>query len=253
MKKWLSVLLCIFLLCVTLGISAFAHPDRLVDDADLLTSVEESVIREQLDQISQTYNMDVVIVTVPDIGNTSVVAYADDYFDYNGYGLGDSGQDGVLLLINMAGRDWYISTCGAGIEAFDDSTIDTIGESIVEYLSVENYAQAFQTFSDECNYYIDGYVNGFPFSFGTNLLISLAIGFVIALIATGVMKGQLKSVHKQSAASEYVRQNSLNITQSNEIFLYRNVTRVRKETESSGSSTHTSSSGRSHGGGGGKF
>lgn len=67
-------------------------------------------------------------------------------------------------------------------------------------------------------------------------LICLAIGLVIALIVTGIMKGQLKSVRAQSAAAEYVKQGSLQVTESHDLFLYRNVTRVpRPKSNNSGS------------------
>ena len=52
--------------------------------------------------------------------------------------------------------------------------------------------------------------------------------------------------------------NSMNLTNSRELFLYRDVHRTERPKESSssdsgGSSTHTSSSGTTHGGGGGSF
>ena len=179
--------------------------------------------------------------------------YADDFFDYNGYGFGAS-YDGVLLLISMEDRDWWISTTGLGIRALDDSTIEYIGEWMLDDLSNGWYADAFETFVDECEYYINGEINGFPFDFGSTLMTSVVIGLIAAFIATAVMKSKLKSVRRQTAASDYVKANSLQLTQSQEIYLYRNVVAVKRASESSGlSSTHRSSSGRSHGGGGGKF
>ncbi len=252
MKKFGSVLLCFFMLCAVLSVSVFAHPDRLVDNADLLTVDEETAIRARLDEVSETYHTDVVIVTTLSTGGKTPMAYADDFFDYNGYGYGEN-YDGVLLLISMEDRDWWISTTGLGIRAFEDSTIELIGDLMLSDLSSGWYADAFEIFVDECEYYINGEINGFPFDFGFNLIVALVIGLVVAFIATMVMKSKLKSVRRQSAATEYVKTDSLRITQSNEIFLYRNVSAVKRATESSGSRTHTSSSGRSHGGGGGKF
>ena len=84
------------------------------------------------------------------------------------------------------------------------------------------------------------------------MLIGLAVAFVI----TAMMKSQLKSVRFQSEAANYVKKDSMKVTQSKDLFLYRNVDRREKPKESSssgGSSTHTSSSGTTHGGGGGKF
>ena len=81
-------------------------------------------------------------------------------------------------------------------------------------------------------------------------------GLLIAAIYTANLKGQLKSVQAQRAAASYVKNGSLNVTNSRDFFLYRHVDRTEKSSSSDdrgGSSTHTSSSGAAHGGGGGKF
>lgn len=85
--------------------------------------------------------------------------------------------------------------------------------------------------------------------------MALGIGFLIAIIAVSVMKSKLKSVRRQPAASSYIRPDSFQVTQSQDIFLYRNVTRTArpKDTGSSSGGGHISSSGRSHGGSSGKF
>ena len=73
------------------------------------------------------------------------------------------------------------------------------------------------------------------------------------------MKSKLKSVHMKAAADDYIIKDSMNITHSSDVFLYKNVVkRARPKNDSSsssggGSSTHTSSSGSTHGGGGGSF
>ncbi len=248
MKRVFSFLTCLCLLFAVLSLTAFASPDRLVDGADLLTPSEEAELRAMLDEVSEQYQTDVVIVTTNTTDGKSPMAYADDYYDFNGYA-----SDGVLLLISMEDRDWWISTTGLAIRAFRDSTIDSIGDLMLNDLSNGWYADAFETFVKQCAYYLDGEINGFSFDFGYNLIVALIIGLVAALIVTLIMRGQLKSVRRQAAASNYVKANSLKLTQSHELFLYRHVTRVRKASSSSGSSTHSSSSGRSHGGGGGKF
>ena len=110
-----------------------------------------------------------------------------------------------------------------------------------------NYVAAFNHFVDECEYQINGERNGFPFDFGKNILIALAVGLVVAFIATGVMKGQLKSVRRKAEADNYVKSGSMHITQSSDIYLYRTVNRVKKQTSSSSgssggrSSSHSSS------------
>ena len=54
------------------------------------------------------------------------------------------------------------------------------------------------------------------------LLIGIAIGFLVA----GILKSQLKSVHRADAASAYLTAGSLNLTVKTDHYLYENVTRT---------------------------
>ena len=73
-----------------------------------------------------------------------------------------------------------------------------------------------------------------PFNFVKNLGICFVIGLVIALIVTGIMRGQLKSVRAQSGASDYVKPGSLNVTQRQDLFLYRQIRRIEKPRNNDG-------------------
>lgn len=267
MKKYITSLLLAVVLCIAATFTAFAaeYP-RLVDAADLLSQSEEETILSKLDEVSWELDLDLVIVTVDSTDGKSVMAFADDFFDYNGYGMGD-GNDGILLLISMEERDWWISTSGYGIYALTDEGIQYIGEQFVSYLSDGDYAGGFSKFVDLCKLFVEharedkpydiGNMPKEPFEAGMCLVISLVVGFVIALIVVSCMKGKLKSVRRQAAASAYIKDNGVNITDSRDTFLYKTVSKRAKPQESSssggGSSTHTSSSGSTHGGGGGKF
>ena len=250
MKK-LLVFALVIILCLGAGLTVSAERGaRVVDNADLLDASEETALLAKLDALSEKHQMDIVVLTVETLEGKSSMAFADDYYDNNGYGYGNN-YDGLLLLVAMEEREWYISTCGAAIDAFSDADIDSIGDNMLNDLSNGNYYSAFTTFVNDCDYYIDGYLNGFPFPLGMNLVISIGVGLIVAFIATSAMKGKLKSVRLQNQASNYVRNGSMKVTLSRDFFIYRTVSRTAKPKPSS--STHTSSSGRSHGGGGGSF
>ena len=87
------------------------------------------------------------------------------------------------------------------------------------------------------------------------LVISVAVGAVIALFATSSMKRKLKTAVPQPAAYTYIREDGVQITKSKDLYLFSSVSRTPrpKNTGGGGSRTHTSASGRSHGGRGGKF
>lgn len=239
---------------------------RLVDNADLLNDDEETTLLAKLDEISERQQADIVVVTVDTLDGKTPMDYADDFYDYNGYGFGDT-NDGVLLLVSMEDRDWWMSTSGYGITAITDAGIEYISDKFLSDLSDGNYAEAFSTYAQLCDEFFTqaktgqpydvGHMPKEPFNIVWNLFVALIVGFVIALIATNIMKGKLKTVRFQYAAGNYVKENSMNITDSRDMFLYTHVDRIAKPKETSsssgGSSTHTSSSGATHGGGGGKF
>ena len=102
-------------------------------------------------------------------------------------------------------------------------------------------------------YDVDNIPSG-PFPFLLLAAVALVVGLLIAFIVTAVMKAQLKSVRSQPTANNYLKSGSLKITQSTDLFLYRNITRTpRPKQNSGGSSVRTSSSGRVHGGSSRKF
>lgn len=271
MKKSICSLFFAVILLMCSCIPAFAAeiPDsrqlpRLTDNLDLLTESEKADILEKLDEISERQQLDVVITTTDDIGSSDTTEYADDFFDYNGFGYGSS-HDGILLLIYINGetRNWRISTTGYGIVAFTDAGQEYMADQFKPSLSDGDFYAAFNDFADLCDKFITQARSDKPFD-NDNLPkkplplywipLALAIGLALAVIITGAMKSSLKTVRMQAAAGNYVKNGSLNITESRDTFLYTHISRTAKPKDTdSGSSTHTSSSGTSHGGSGGSF
>lgn len=256
MKRKLFALMLILCLVAGLALTVYAAPPHLADGAGLLTDTDVANLEGKLTRISDQYNVDIVIVTVASTDGKSPKDFADDYYDYNGYGA-----DGILLLVSMEDSDWWVSTTGYGITAITDAGLEYISDRFVPHLSSGEFAEAFHGFADLCDEFLaqaqtgDPYDNHNlpkdPFRFGKNLIIALIIGLVAAWIATGSMKAKLKTVHQQVKADDYMVSDSLKLTQSRDLFLYTNLDRREKTSSGSDSSTRASSSG--HGGGGGKF
>lgn len=55
------------------------------------------------------------------------------------------------------------------------------------------------------------------------LIGCIVVGFLIALIPMGVLKGQIRNVHSKSQAEDYTRDDSFHLTVKQDIFLYKNV------------------------------
>ena len=247
--------------------SSKVSKDYVVDNADLLTQTEENELSEKLQDISDELQFDVVVVTTNSIGSKTATEYADDYFDYNGYGRG-SNNDGALFLVDMGDRKWAISTSGYGIEAIVDSALDDMEEEIVPYLKSGDYDGAFNEFADLTYDIVNDAKNGKSYSnsttsttknhknIGTNLIVAFSIGAGISLIIILVYRSKLKPVKFQKEAKEYIVPGSFNLRRSDDVFLYFNITKVpiskNNDSDDSGS-FHSSSSGSSHGGSSGSF
>ena len=252
---------------------------RLVDEADLFTDAEELILLAQLDEVSERQECDVVVVTVYSLDGKTPMAYADDFFDYNGYGYGEN-DDGILYLLSMEERDQAYSTYGFAIPAFTDAGQDYIFEMMKNDLKHDRWFDAFQTYIPLCDEFLTAARNGNPMDVDNLpmtpedrryviifLCVFGAIGFgICALIASSIVKKLVNKtssggINRYAMAHEYAVPNSLHFTRADQTFIDRRVSKSARPKETSsggysgggGSSTHSSSSGRSHGGSSRKF
>lgn len=228
-------LLC-FLTALLLVTAVSAAPQMLVDNEQLLTSQEAAKLEDILSEIGQRWQIDVVVAAVGSLGGKSAGDYAEDF-----YYQGDYSEDGILLLISMQEREFWLAAFGSCVGLENEIT-----DSFVMHLSAGDYYDAFTDFAEQCDAAMEDAPEGQSNSPAKPILICLGIGLVVGLIVTGIMAAQLKSVRSKPAASDYVVSGSLKLTRSHDLFLYRNVRRTPKP-------KNNGSSGRSSGGRGGRF
>lgn len=237
---------------------------RLTDEADLLSDSEESRLLAKLDEISERQQCDVVVATVNSLEGKTAMEYADDFYDYNGYGFGED-RDGIILLISMEDRDWWMSTCGYGITAFTDAGQEYMSDIFIPMVSEGEYANAFIKYAELCDKFLTQAKSDEPYDIGNLpkkpisrlwIIVDLGVGLVVAFIIASIKKSKLKTVRRKTQAQEYTVDGSLLLTGNRDYYVTKKViTRIihRDDSSGGGSSTHVSSSGTSHGGSGGKF
>lgn len=230
MKRKLICILLLLALCLSLATAAAAAEGYVFDEAGLLTDSQRYTLEVRLEEASRAAGAGIFVATVPGIKG-DVDAYVSRWYDDMAFG-----SDGVLLLVCMSPREYRILSDGFAADAIGMREIDAIGSAIVSDLSAGDYAAAFDTYAEKCGYYLEGYRNGFPFDLGKHLLIALAVGLGAGLITVLVLYCQLKSVHRQDRAGDYVKRGSMKLTASHDFFLYRNVRRTKKESSSGGGS-----------------
>ena len=283
MRKIVSyLLLLILLVSVTLPAYGTEEPrDQVVDYAGLLTNEEEADLQRWIREYAADLQLDIVIVTTYGTDGKGVQAYADDFYDLNGYGYGSS-NSGILLLLDMESREWYMSTCGDAIYIFTDYGLDQLGQEILPWLSDGEYYRAFLAWISGLSPYVKAYQAGSPVDgyvppddyespYGDEIYhyddhvgitvkpfpIALIVGFVAALITVLIMRSMMNTAKLQKNAANYLKEGSFHLRQRSDMFLYSRVSRTAKPKNNTssggGSSVHRSSGGISHGGRGGRF
>jgi uncharacterized protein len=266
--KRIFFLISALLLIAFLSVLAFAvvsGEKQLMDQADLLTDGEEASLLAEMERVSARYSAEISLVTVPALYE-DIEEYAEDLYDSDDYGYGYD-KDGIMLVLSMDPREFWILCNGYAWSAVGYSGVAEITSDITPDLSAGLYASAFETYVEDCEYYLNSYEyggvdseyeydsssSGESLTWSESLLVSLVIGLIAGLVYALILKGQLKSVKRRNEADSYVKHGSLMLRQSGDYFMYRNLVRTeRPKNNSSGSSSHRSS-GSFRGGGGGRF
>ena len=269
MVKKLSV----FLLMLVLFLSFAAADAQVADNANLFTESEISQITAICDQIEQTYQVDMFVLTSNDIPEGQTQSYADDYYDEHGFGIGDDNA-GMLYLIDMNNRECYISTCGIMIDyitddreegifdaGWDEMTNGQYGRSVILSLQqTERYlSQGRETvqyhYDEREQYHYDEKSGAFytsdidPYSClsGTEFLVAAAAGLIVMIVFITSIS---RAYNLKNSTYSYDLNDLSGITLSrNDVhFLREHVTRVKHSDPHDRPGGGPSHGGPSHGG-----
>ena len=291
----ICLLICTFLVMGSMAVwadqtGAVSGQPRVFDQAGLFSETEIIQLEEKIAQCRKSTKMDVVIVSAYADGERSAEEYADDYYDYGGFGVGKKAS-GVLLLYYMdgpgqPGGECYISTAGTMINMLTDERIESILDDVYGDLGNRDFAGAAEHFLEDVKAYVKEGVESGQYTYDRDTgeivryhsirLYEVAIAMVIAGISAGSVCLDIKKRYAMKQSSREVS-NSLQAYRADCAFHFsvagdkmvnkyvRSVPIPRNTSSGSGgrghsgsssagrSTIHTSSSGRSHGGGGRRF
>lgn len=241
MKKLLSLILCLCIL-LSVTITANANDDiectasiTIDDQANLLTATQEADLAAKT--IKTDIPLTVVIVTVNTLGSKSPEQFANDYYDSM-----DRMANGILLLLSMEYRDWYVLTDGEVHQRISDGECEDMVDEVLSDLSAGNYHQAFGDWLSLIPDYLD---NSYK---PTMFLIALLIGLVVGGIVIWIMRSNMNTAKPQPSATNYLKNGSFHLNTHLDFYLYSRITKTAKP-----KNTSSGGGGGSRGGAGGKF
>lgn len=283
MKKLISTIL--FLAFALMPFCFAAELPVVIDNAEYLTDDQSEQLEQMLDEVL-TDDFCAVVFTEDEPSDDDPQAAADDFFDFEGYL--EQYSNGIVFYICKSTRQYAFSTTGTAIDTFDDSKLDVIENDMLDFLRNDEYFEAFCSFAGNVKYYLNEYADSdYPSDYASNsssdyndgydyyddeplvidiptiitfIAISVLVALIIAAIATAIRAGRMNTAKLKTEAGNYVDEKGLNVTASNDIYLYCTVTRTERpqnedhnSSGGGGSSTHVSSSGTTHGGRSGSF
>lgn len=231
---------------------------KIYDYAELLDDEQEKELSQAAVEIADQYQIDIAVLTIDDNQGKSSMAFADDFYDYNGLGCGETG-DGLILLMDMDARNIWISTKGKAIELFSDRNIDDILDVITPKMSDDDYYKAADKFLSMSAYCIEHEGKRVSSQFTPGfILLALGISLGVGGITIWVMYAGHKNIAGGggTAGRRGAQSMQLYIKEDRFVSTHTSRTAIPKDSgghSGGGSSTHTSSSGSSHGGGGRSF
>lgn len=261
------LLSCFLLFCFNAN-ATDSTETRVFDQASLLTDAATTDLENRIADFRQRYQLDLVVLTTKNTNDKTPRAYADDFYDDNGFGIG-ADKSGLLFLIDIGKRHSYISTSGRAIGIFSDSRIERILDVQFSSLKAGNYYNAFVfgigTASSMIRQDQDRRVSpgaqtspsGGGLLLWQQIVLAVLTGLAAGGIATMVVFSRYKKAFIPTRISERL-DGSLTLSLSEDILVDTRITTAKIRTDSGsgssgGSSTHRSSSGRTHGGGGRRF
>lgn len=131
-------ILLLILLAALLPLCALAQTAQVVDPSDVLSDEEEVEIARLIGQIEAEYPVDLVVLvtfSVPDDDEafSAVYAYADDFYDQGGYGVGED-RSGMIYLIDLNNGVQHVSNYGEMVGVLDDERLDAVLDAAHPFL-----------------------------------------------------------------------------------------------------------------------
>ena len=239
-KKYLLLPLtvCLILLFCVFPAAAQSSAQWVQDGYPLFSESEVQALDGLCQAVYDKNGIPIFILTVDSaaVGSSAddaVIAYIEDYADRQIRG------DCIGMIINMETRYMYIDVkCDLSEGNWYQAACDFVSMADAAYNGQSGSAASAEDRAE-------------------NRLIFTGFSGLLAAIFTGTAYKARSSKHREKriavSAQPYVVGGNIHLTRREDDFIRSYTTQVRKQSDSGGTSTHTSSGGHSHSGGGGHF
>lgn len=250
----------IFVLCLLiLSISQIGNAalQPVTDRAKLLKPTEVELLNQRIRNVEQAHKVKIGIAFVKTVGGRDMVTASNDLL-FDNFSNGKNG--GIVLLVAMDKRKYEMSIDKRIVERITNRDgIPFLKEKFQSELSAGKYYSAANNFVDGVDELLTYYeTNGV--AYGQRMpgeidpmaaVIAVVTAVILGVFIRSVLIGSMSNVRHAMEAIDYLKKNTVNITENHDTFLFMHVKRRPKS--SGGGGSRGGGHGGSGGGGGGSF
>lgn len=251
LKKFLSLIALILLISF---FSMASAAQSVTDKAGVLKDTEIELLNQKIHDIERAHKIKIGVAFVKSIGGRDIFQASEDIL-YQNFANGKNG--GIVLLVDMNNRKYEMATDTRMVEKITDGNgIPFLKDKFTSELSAGNYYGAVNNFADGVDELMTYYeTNGVAYGQRKPgevdpmaVCLAVVIAIFIGVMIRSILIGSMSNVHHAMEAIDYLKKNTVKITENRDTFLFMSVKRRPK-------SSGRSSSGGGHrgGGGGGSF
>ncbi len=253
--KWLLVL-CLLLVFIGFGggKASAAVDQRIYDNANLLSESEIAELEAVAAEHSGKHGTDFLFLTIADEQSLYIQDAMGGFFDT--WAEENGQENAVLLAMNIATRDVYLSGFGTAETTLDNQRVNLVLDRIIPEMQRGDYAGAFRETVTTSSRYME-------FRPGVNpesIFLKTWFQLLLALLLGGVIVGSMvynSGGRVTTTASTYFDGNNTKVTGKLDQFRNKTVSRRKVPKKSSGGGGFggggMTGGGRSFSGGGRKF
>lgn len=252
--------------------------EKIYDFSDILSESDEYYLKGLIDDFYETTGFDLIILTESfyNLDDDDNGDYAQDFYDYNDFGIDDKYYSGVVIFRNTyPGYPWYgVYSFGEAQyyypAEYSDNRLNYTLDDVYSDMVAGNYRTAMsQIISDLTDYYYQGKEPGMEdyeldkdgmliHTFEPPIVVALGLSLVITWIYIGSKVKKNKMVFLPRYAHDYLDRSSLMYSNRSDILYDSRTTHYTVSSSSGGGGgggrSYSSSRGSSGGGrsGGGR-
>lgn len=210
-----------------------AQPMLVHDQANVMSDSERRNLETRLEELSAKYGIQVAVWTMKQVPQSMTIkSFADravnQYYSRTGNPEAFAGSKGAIIFVQATGERQYAVSTDVDMRKIitDEGGYPYLEQAFLPYLQENNYYQAYNSYADGVGFLLDKFIeSGKPYEPSeefnlTALILAVIFAGVVGYGVYAYLVNSMSNVKSVPNAREYLDRGSVNISRSQDLFLY---------------------------------